>query len=422
MQKDSPDYLLKLAEKHFQVKDYQACEKALKTILLAVPDHTGANELLAYIAANTGDMESFHSLLLRASKQSDCSPKALYYLGSSFLERGQFQEAILYLNRSLGQAGEFFEGLHDLATAQAQMGDQQSALKNYIKALGVKNVSAELHSNIARLPDVLDQLDLAITHYKHAVEIDPSSAAAWCNLGVDLARLRRYDDALQSYERALHLNPSDATTWSNKGIVLNALKRLGEALSAYKKAIQLSPKYAQAWANKASFLHDQKQYDQAIAAYQEALEIDPSLPYIEGEMLHAKMKICDWKNIAAEISQLERSIKDCQLVSSPFPVVVASSNESINYQVARLYVKDQFPAYIRPQFHTKRADQKIRIAYFSNDYFNHATAYLMAELFELHDRMKFEVLAFSFSPSTQDQMQQRLKKNFDHFEKTHEQQ
>ena len=415
MQKDSLENFLSLAQRHFQAKDYQACKLALGSALALDPGHAGANELLAYVAAITGDMEGFHNLLLKASQQSDCSPKALYYLGSSLLERGQFQQATLYLDRAIKVAGEFFEALHDLATAQAQLGDTKLALQNYTKALQLKKDSPELHYNLARLYDEINQPDLALVHYKNAVEIDPGYAEAWCNLGVDLARLRRYDEALQSYDRALHLRPDDATTWSNKGIVLYSLKRLNDALAAYDRAIQLSPKYAQAWVNKAAFLHDQKQYPEAIDAYEEALRLDPNIHYAAGEMLHAKMKICDWSNIEIEIANLEGAVVNNQLASSPFPVVVASSSEEINFQVAQLYAKDQFSVYAKPKFHVKKNVQKIRIAYFSNDFFNHATAYLMAELFELHDRERFEVIAFSFSPDTQDEMQTRLKKNFDQF-------
>jgi len=415
MQNDSPENFLRLAEKHFQAKDYRACELALRAILVDNQDHAGANELLAYVAANTGDPESFHSLLLRSSQQSDCSPKALYYLGSSFLAKNQFEQAALYLNRALKIAGDFFEALHDLATAQAQMGDKQLALQNYTKALHFRKDSCELYYNIARLYDELDQLDLALVHYQHAIEIEPSYVEAWCNQGVDLARLRRYDAALQSYERALNLRPNDAATWSNKGIVLDALKRFSEALAAYEQAIKLSPEYAQGWANKAAFLHDQKQYPHAIAAYEEALRLDPNIPYVAGEMLHAKMKICDWRSIENEIESLEKAIMANQLVSSPFPVVVASSSGASNHKVARLYANEQFPIFIKPKFHLKDSNQKIRIGYFSNDYFNHATAYLIAELFELHNRERFEVCAFSFSPNTQDEMQKRLKENFDQF-------
>ena len=415
MQKDSLENFLKLAEGHFQARDYQSCELVLENILANQPDHAGANELLAYIAANTGNTERFHDLLLKVSQQLDCSPRALYYLGSSFLEKGYFDQAILHLERALKIAGDFFEALHDLATAQAQVGEKQLALQNYSKALHFKKDSCELHYNIARLYDDLKQLNAALVHYKQAVQIDPSYAEAWCNLGLDLAQMRRYEEALQSYERALDLRPNDPTTWSNKGVALSAVKKLNEALSAYEKAIQLSPTYAQAWLNKASFLHDQKQYPQAIAAYEEALRLDPKLHFAAGEMLHAKMKICDWNNIDAEIDHLERSIEANQLTSSPFPVVVASSSEAINFKVAKLYAEDQFPAFVKPKFHVKDAEQKIRFGYFSNDYFNHATAFLMAELFELHDRKRFEIIAFSFSPDTQDVMQIRLKKNFDQF-------
>ena len=47
MQKDSPENLLRLAEKHFQAKDYKECELALELILSDNSDHIGANELLA---------------------------------------------------------------------------------------------------------------------------------------------------------------------------------------------------------------------------------------------------------------------------------------------------------------------------------------------------------------------------------------
>ncbi|MBU3540598.1 tetratricopeptide repeat protein [Polynucleobacter sp. UB-Tiil-W10] len=415
MQKDSLENSLHLARQHFQAKDYQATELALGAVLAENSDHAGANELLAYIAASTGDAERFHSLLLRAGQQSDCSAQALYYLGSSFLERGQFEHSILYLDRAINMGGEFFEALHDIATAQAQMGDTTLALQNYTKALQLKKDSPELHYNVARLYDELDQLDLALAHYKNAVQIEPRYAEAWCNLGVDLARLRRYEEALYSYEKSLILRPNDATTWSNKGITLCALKKFNEALIAYDQAIRLRPEYAQAWANKASSLHDQKQYPQAIAAYEEALRLNPGIHYVAGEMLHAKMKICDWNNLNAEINDIQGAIAANQLASSPFPMVVASASESINFQVATLFAKDQFPVFVRPKFHSKSAEKKIRIAYYSNDFFNHATAYLMAELFELHDREHFEVLAFSFGPNTQDAMQVRLQKNFDQF-------
>ena len=49
------------------------------------------------------------------------------------------------------------------------------------------------------------------------------------------------------------------------------------------------------------------------------------------------------------------------------------------------------------------------------DFFAHAVAFLIAEVIELHDRARFEITAFSFSPRTGDYMQERLKRSFDRY-------
>jgi predicted O-linked N-acetylglucosamine transferase (SPINDLY family) len=55
------------------------------------------------------------------------------------------------------------------------------------------------------------------------------------------------------------------------------------------------------------------------------------------------------------------------------------------------------------------------VGYFSADFHNHATGYLMAELFELHDKSQFELVGFSFGPIANDEMRQRIEKSFDQF-------
>ena len=59
---------------------------------------------------------------------------------------------------------------------------------------------------------------------------------------------------------------------------------------------------------------------------------------------------------------------------------------------------------------------RIRLAYLSADFHQHPTAQLMAELFERHDRTRFEVTAVAFGPDDGSPMRARLKQAFDHFE------
>src|SRR5262249_59321795 len=60
-------------------------------------------------------------------------------------------------------------------------------------------------------------------------------------------------------------------------------------------------------------------------------------------------------------------------------------------------------------------DDKVRIAYLSADFHRHATAYLMAELFERHDRSRFEVIGVSFGVDDKSDMRRRLVAAFDQF-------
>jgi predicted O-linked N-acetylglucosamine transferase (SPINDLY family) len=58
---------------------------------------------------------------------------------------------------------------------------------------------------------------------------------------------------------------------------------------------------------------------------------------------------------------------------------------------------------------------KIRIGYFSADFHQHAVSVQMIDLFEQHDRSKFEIIGFSFGPNLTDEMTQRVAAAMDQF-------
>lgn len=83
---------------------------------------------------------------------------------------------------------------------------------------------------------------------------------------------------------------------------------------------------------------------------------------------------------------------------------------------ARNYSRRKYPVAAKPLWAGERySHDRIRIAYLSADFHLHATAHLMAELFERHDRERFEVSAWSFGPETGDAMRDRLRRAFEHF-------
>jgi Glycosyl transferase family 41/Galactosyltransferase/Glycosyl transferase family 2 len=71
------------------------------------------------------------------------------------------------------------------------------------------------------------------------------------------------------------------------------------------------------------------------------------------------------------------------------------------------------PPFPPPASPPKRA--RIRIGYLSADMHEHATAYLLAQMFELHDRDRFEVFVYSYGPDDRSPMRRRLRGAVEHF-------
>jgi tetratricopeptide (TPR) repeat protein len=264
---------LALAEHYFRSNNYQFAEHILNAIIKLDPNNSKANELLAYIYGNKGKFNIAFELLEKSCSKDDCSPEALYYLGSSQLKLNQYEKAAQSFKQSIEKAGVFFEALHDLATTYGHLGKTQEALSYYIDCLKINQNSYELHFNIARTLDHLKRYDEALSHYDQAIQLNPNYAEAWSNKGVTLHDLKRYDEALSHFDQAIQLNPNFAEAWSNKGNTLKDLKRYDEALSHFDQAIQLNPNYAEAWSNKGVTLQDLKRYDEALSHFDQAIQL-----------------------------------------------------------------------------------------------------------------------------------------------------
>jgi predicted O-linked N-acetylglucosamine transferase (SPINDLY family) len=373
---------IQVAEQVFRSGNADLAEGLLREILRLFPDHSKASELLAYIAGNRGDTELAFELLKKATATHEASAEAFYYVGTAYLQRNCFNQAIASFQQSIKRGGEFFEVLHDLGVALAGAGLHDRALAMFRKALTKNPVSDELFYNIGRT----------------------------------LEALKRYDEALAFYDKGLRLNSNSAKTWYNSGVALSQLRRYNEALDAYDKAILLDPMHAQAWSNRGLMLSELKRHDEALEAYERAIRIQPDIDYLHGNWLHTKMMLCSWSGVDEGLDFIVSQIQIGKKASLPFSLLALPANLATLKKCSEIHTKDRFPERGRPRFRTeKSARNRIRIGYFSADFHNHPTAYLMAELFERHDRSKFEIIAFSFGPESRDPMRQRIESAFDEF-------
>ena len=129
------------------------------------------------------------------------------------------------------------------------------------------------------------------------------------------------------------------------------------------------------------------------------------------------MKIVKLTELKGSLKNIYKRVKESQKSIRPFELLSVIDDPSLHKQAAHIFTQDQFPANLNLGLIPKHEKQgKIRIAYFSPDFRNHPVSVLTAELFEMHDRSRFEVIAFALQKAPiADEMSIRLKKGFDEF-------
>jgi hypothetical protein len=191
---------------------------------------------------------------------------------------------------------------------------------------------------------------------------------------------------------------------------------LPEALAAVDRALGVQPGFAEALYVKANVLRDLGRTGEALEAYEATLKSNPAHPHALNGAAQVARIVCDFKRVEALTPQVIQNAPGGRAVIQPFVLMGYSDDAALQRRCAENLVRMFVPQ--RPALRDVRryGHDRIRLAYLSADYHQHPTAQLMVELFERHDRSRFEVTAFAFGPDDNSAMRARLVAAFDSFE------
>ena len=127
----------------------------------------------------------------------------------------------------------------------------------------------------------------AMKLYQEMMELDPTFAPAWINLGTIHFHLREFDWAERLYRRATEIDPSYVLAFFDLGNVLDELQRFSESIIAYRRAVALAPGYADAHYNLALAHERRGEARAALRHWQAYARLDKGGPWAE----HARGQI-----------------------------------------------------------------------------------------------------------------------------------
>lgn len=394
-----------------------------------------------HLKGNLGDAENLYSQILGIKPHDVVS---LHHLGVIRYHQGQNDTAVKLISEALRLNPNIPEAYSNLALALVAQGKVQEAIKNYHRSIELNPQSADSHNNLASAYLALGLIDEAIqscrkalslrsnfplAHYnlgvayqrqrkpqeaiasfQEAIRCHPPFAEAYCNLGLEYMTLGQRENAVAAYRKAIECRPNFPEAFNNLGQPLSDLQKLEEASEAYRQALALRPSYTEASVNLAHTLRRRGLTEEAVEVCRQALVLNPGNIKAQIEIVNLRRQIADWQDYDADTEKVRALVSYME----PFVFLSISFSPAEQLACASSWAKN-LPRGAAFSHDRPRKPGRLRIGYLSCDFRRHATAYLMAELFERHDREKLEVYAYSYGYEDGSDIRQRLIRSFDHF-------
>jgi predicted O-linked N-acetylglucosamine transferase (SPINDLY family) len=373
--------------------------------------------------------------------------EALHALGILRYQSGQIDEAERLIGAAVAVEPRATEALYNRACLLQKLGRTEDAVASFGQAISAKPDYIEALTNRAGALMQLARYDEAKADLDTVVLRAPTFVQAWNNRGGALLKLRRYEEAIADFDKALALRPDFAEAWKNRGMALLLRGQPEKALADFENALKLDPNSADAWECRGNAL-SHFNLTEAIASYDRALRIRPN--HVEtiyrragallalrrfeeaadgyrgvidsgqagyedarGRLVFCALSSCDWKATDEQRAELTGGL-EARRTLTPFIGIALNLEPADQLAVARAFVAKHHPgvASLRaPQLHKH---DRIRVAYLSANFNDHAVARLIAGVFESHDRAKFETIGISFGSNRGD-MHSRVARAFDRF-------
>lgn len=306
--------------------------------------------------------------------------------GQGLARQARWQDAA----RSFGQAARLQprDALYgvNLADALLKSGQPDKAAQAASTVLALEPghaLALALKANAllkAHRQEALVELLEATPESHRTPELQAMLAGAQLHLG-------RGQDAVESHLKVLCLQPANASLHLYLGLSFKSLGLKLEAAECFRTALLLG-----------------------LGGRQVAVQ--DLLAYFERE-------VCDWRGGDTQVRALRESIArlpdDAAVETNPFVHVTLLDDPDEQLRAVRACAR-HLATHVAPL--PARAPQprkRLRLGYVSADFHGHATSYLMAELFERHDRSRVELFLYSHGPDDGSATRQRVQRSAEHF-------
>ncbi len=448
----SPDMSLELKRGYELHKAGRVDEAAViyEKIAALDPSHADALHLLGSIKAQRGEAAEGCRLIEAALALKPDVALMWFNHGNALAVLERRDDAVESYRKAVGLAPSMIVAHYSLCgqlIACQRAGEALAAMEHALVAIPGQHLLTTGKANALMAQERHAE---ALAAYEMAVAASPRNIDAMCGRGLALFELARPADALAAFDQVLALVPGHLDSIMGRAHALVMLGRAAEAVAimdrvlavvpknplahyvrghgllamfdtaqaveSFRVAAELAPDMTAAVHNHADALRALGRYSEAIPVFERVLAREPGHGRAMSGLASSALHCCEWQTVDRLARPIETAVRDGVRGIDPFTLLMLSPSPELHLNCAESFTRFTCPPVLSAARRLRaRTRPRLKLAYLSSDFRTHATAYLMAELFELHDRDRFEVIGLSGAPGDDSAIRKRVVAAFDQF-------
>lgn len=267
--------------------------------------------------------------------------------------------------------------------------------------------------NLATVLKEAGRCDEAVAVFRQATRIDPDFGHAYYGMGDAALRADRIEEAGAALRRSVMLDPARFETLGGLARLHECLEQSEKALTWFRRATVVHPGDAVAHFNVGIVLERMNRLEEAVEAYDQAILHDPALAGAHEKFI-LKLNLALWRDYDRDAARVRRLVAERGGKVLPIPFTYLPTTPAEQSLCSSRVSAETIPAdaerwrrrFRRP---TPEPDKPVlTVGYMSGDFRDHAVAYLVTELLEVHDRRRFRILGYSTGPDSDQPIRRRI--------------
>lgn len=389
------------------------------------------------------------------SEQVGSNAGQLVQQGLSLHRQGRAMDAEGWYRQALALAPEDGDALHLLAVVLSQKGQQVEAESLVRQALQQGAHNSAYHNSLGRILLLQGRVDEGLAALEEALRLAPQNPEAHFNIGEALLAQNQPVQAERRFRRALELKPTHANAafalgralwvqgdqvgalpWFQLATFLEPsapelLNQLGvtymilghgeDAQAIFNRLLQQVPDSPDALANLAVLANGRGQRELAVSYYERALQRLPGLATALDGYIEVRRQLCAWDGLEELQEQIVAGVRQRLAAGEPagirsFTALYLPFTPEEQLQIARDESRALAQGVEGPVWQDgARQGGRLRIGYLTADARNHPIGHLLAEIFRLHDRDRFEIFVYSTGVDDASATRQKILLGAEHF-------